>query len=45
MKVLYHCNVFYTFIILYIVTQVLEDELHLPFSLVSGHIHELQVQR
>ena len=23
--------------------QVLEEELHLPFSLVSGHIHELQV--
>ena len=26
-----------------IFTQVLEEELHLPFSLVSGHIHELQV--
>ena len=26
-----------------IFAQVLEEELHLPFSLVSGHIHELQV--
>ena len=24
--------------------EVLEQELHLPFTLVSGHIHELEIQ-